>query len=83
MLLAQHSVKDTVSYAQCGMAASGALTPEALGLQLLATHDTRWSPDAAHGFKVVLNLALDGCIVPTADGKLHTAMVGTHVGLQW
>jgi hypothetical protein len=43
------------------------LRPEAIGLQLLATHDTPWTPQDP-AFKISLNLALDGCIVPTADG---------------
>jgi hypothetical protein len=49
-------------------AASPPLDPAALGLQLLRTHPTDWRPDALSGFKVALNVALDGCIVPTADG---------------
>jgi len=33
----------------------------------LKTHETRWTPDAPD-FKVTLNIALDGCIVPTQSG---------------
>lgn len=42
---------------------------DALGLRPLATHPTDWEPYApGSGFKVTLNLALDGCIVPSLDG---------------
>lgn len=43
------------------------MTPESLGLQLLATHETPWTT-ADPSFRVALNLALDGAIVPTRDG---------------
>jgi hypothetical protein len=46
---------------------------EALGLQPLQTHATAWRPTAEHGFRVALNLALDGCIVPTLDGAARGA----------
>jgi hypothetical protein len=51
--------------------------PSALGLQLLATHVTTWSPDGVGGragrpLRVAMNLALDGAIVPTLDGAART-----------